>query len=166
MATFTLPFFGQLELNSLEEYYSTKIEFNETIIGLDLNFEDKNITLSKAKIIKKFINNILEFDLKNKTYIQNDYKDADGDTVKFYLEFHLEELDKQELAKIIDFNNVAIEPEQQLLNKLRLVRLGFYPNDDDIFAVFDYSFGKEITNQLVVVNINNKGKLYYLTMES
>lgn len=53
MTDFVLPYFGQLKLDSLEEYYSAKIEFNGAIIRLDLNFEDKMVALATMKAVKK-----------------------------------------------------------------------------------------------------------------
>ncbi len=104
--------------------------------------------------------------MTNKTYILNDYNDEDGDTVKFYLEHHLEEVGKDELSNLINFEDATIEPEKQLLKKLKLVRVGLYPESKDDFAVFDYSIGERITNYLVVINTDEKGQLDYMTMES
>ena len=116
--------------------------------------------------VKKIIDNITRLDKQNKVYIDNDFNDEDGDTVRFYLEHHLEEVDKEELSTLIDFDDKSTEPEKQLLDKLRLVRIGLYPDNDENFAVFDYSLGESFTNYLVVINLNIKGKLDYMTMES
>lgn len=166
MTDFTLPYFGQIKLNSLDEYYSTKMELNDATIELDLNFEDKTISLATMKSVKKIIDDIPRLDKQNKVYIENDFNDESGDTARFYLEHHLEEVSQQELSTLIDFDDKSTEPEKQLLAKLHLVRVGLYPDNDENFAVFDYSLGKSFTNYLVVVNLNKKGKLDYMTMES
>ncbi|RZK30141.1 MAG: DUF2004 domain-containing protein [Hymenobacter sp.] len=166
MKNFALPYFEQLQLDSLEKYYSTKIELNGTTVRLDLNFEDKTAALSTMKSVKKIIDDIPRLDKQNKVYIDNDFNDENGDTVRFYLEHHLEVADKQELSTLIDFNDKGTEPEKQLLAKLHLIRIGLYPNNDENFAVFDYSLGESFTNYLVVINLNIKGKLDYMTMES
>jgi hypothetical protein len=116
--------------------------------------------------VKNFIENVDKFDKLNKTYILNDYNDEDGDTVKFYLEHHLEEVGKDKLSTLINFDDTTTEPEQQLLTKLKLVRVGLYPHDEENFAIFDYSIGEEITNYLVVIYTNENGELDYMTMES
>ena len=118
------------------------------------------------KSIKKIINRIPALDQQNKVYIDNDFNDEDGDTVRFYLEHHLEVADKQELSTLIDFGGKNTETKKQLLAKLYLVRVGIYPDNDENFAVFDYSLGKSFTNYLVVCNLNKKGELDYMTMES
>lgn len=166
MEDYTLPHFGNLSLENLEEYYDVDIEFDGNQIQIDLNFENKTFDKPTMDKVKKFIENIDKFDKQNKTYILNDYNDEDGDTVKLYLEHHLEEVSKEELSNLIDFEDTTKEPEQQLLTKLTLVRVGLYPESEDNFAIFDYSIGQEITSYLVVINTDENGNLDYMTMES
>ena len=166
MAEYALPYFGNLPTENLEEYYDVDIELNGNEIQVDLNFENQTVDTLILDKVKNFIEKLEKFDKLNKTYILDDYNDEDGDTVKFYLEHHLEELDKEELTKLVNFNDTITEPEQQLLSKLKLVRVGLYPDNEDNFAIFDYSIGKDITNYLVVINTDENGQLDYMTMES
>jgi hypothetical protein len=82
------------------------------------------------------------------------------------LEHHLEEVEQDELSTLINFDDSTTEPEQQLLTKLELVRIGLYPDNEDGFAILDYSIGREITNYLVVINTDQNGQLDYMSMES
>lgn len=166
MANYTLPHFGQLDLTNLDEFYNVNMEFNGQEIQIDLNFENKSINTKSLDMAKTFIENITDFDKKNKKYIEQDYADEDSDTVKTYVEHHLEEIDKAELIGLVDFENKKMSPEQQLVKALRLVRLGLYPDSEDQFAIFDYSIGQELTQYLVVINTDQNGKLDYMTMES
>ena len=166
MKALVLPHFGPLDPDSLEEYYDVDIDFNGTSIQIDLNFENKTIEKNRLETVKSFIENIRIHDLNNKKYIDKDYNDEDGDTVKFYLEHHLEDLGKEELSTLIDLNSKSTEYEKQLLKKLHLVRVGLYPDSENQFAIFDYSIGQEITNYLVVINTDENGNLDYMTMES
>jgi hypothetical protein len=166
MAEYALPYFGNLPTENLEEYYDVDIELNGNEIQVDLNFEHQTVDTLILDKVKNFIEKLEKFDELNKTYILNDYNDEDGDTVKFYLEHHLEEVDKEELTKLVNFDDTITEPEQQLLSKLKLVRVGLYPDNEDNFAIFDYSIGKDITDQLVVINTDENGQLDYMTMES
>ena len=161
-----LPHFGKLPTENLEEYYDVDIDFKGNQIQIDLNFDSKTIDASTFEKIKKVIENIEKFDEQNKKYILQDYNDEEGDTVKFYLEHHLDEVEKEELSALINFDDTANEPEKQLLNKLKMVRVGLYPNDKDNFAIFDYSIGQEITNYLVVINTDENGALDFMSMES
>lgn len=166
MPLIQIPHFGRLDPSSLAEYYDVEIDFNQRRIQLDLNFDNKLVEPESWDKIKNFIENIRIYDLNNKAYINNDYNDEEGDTVKTYLQHHLEELGKEELSGLIDMNSKSTGHEKQLLKKLQLVRVGIYPDSEDQFAVFDYSLGREITNYLVVIATDHNGNLEYITMES
>jgi len=166
MSSYALPHFGELDLSNLDEYYDVEIEFNGKEVDLDLNFEKKTVDPARLDIIKKFLENLPEFDQKNKKYINEDFEGEDTDTVATYVEHHMEELDEEELGDIIDFENKAVEPERQFVNALHLVRVGFYPHGEDQFAIFDYSIGREITDYLIVIFTDENGDLEYMTMES
>lgn len=166
MAEYTLPHFGNLATENLEEYYVANIEFDEDEIEIDLNFENKTTDTITMHKVKNFIENIEKYNKLNHTYILNDHNDEDGDTVRSYLEYHLEEVEKEELSGLINFDDKTTKPELQLLKNLKLVRIGLYPDTEDNFAIFDYSIGVEITDHVVVVNTDENGQLYHMTMES
>lgn len=107
-----------------------------------------------------------DYDFKNKKYIEQDYKDEDADTVREYIDHHLDELGETEISELIDTSNKKISQGDQLVKKLHLVRMGLYPDSEDQFAIFDYSIGPEITQYLVVLFIDEFGNLDYITMES
>ncbi len=166
MATVTIPHFGPLDPTSLDEYYDTELEYNGIQLQIDLNFESNSLDAQRLETVKAFIDNIRIHDLNNKKYIDNDYNDKDGETVRFYLEHHLEELGENELATLIDQNSKSTEHQKQLKNKLHLVRVGIYPEGEDQFATFDYSIGVDITNDLIVIDTDENGNLVYITVES
>lgn len=166
MTNFSMPHFGQLNLESLQEYYSTEIEFNKTTVGIDLNFESKTIDLEAMMAAKTIIEKLSELDQQNKARIDRDYNDKDGDSARFYLDFHLEEIGEQELITLFGLSGETTELQKQLLDKIHLVRVGLYPDSEEIFAVFDYSLGREVTNYLIVVNLDKEGELDYITVES
>ncbi|MGU3375277.1 DUF2004 domain-containing protein [Chryseobacterium sp. M5A1_1a] len=166
MAEYTLPYFGRLSTDNIEEYYDVNIDFNGNEIQVELNFESDNTDATKLDQVKNYLENIETFNRLAKSYILEDYHNEEGDTVKFYLEHHLEEVEPEELSTLINFDDVTVEPEQQLLTKLELVRIGLYPDNEESFAILDYSIGEEITNYLVVINTDQNGQLDYMAMES
>ena len=163
---YTLPHFGELPLENLKDYYIEEIDFNGMDLSIDINFESPIADVETMDKIKSFLENIEQFDKLNKTYIRNDYNDDDADTVKFYIDNHLEDLGREHLSSLVNFDDTTIAPELQLLDQLHLIRVGLYPGEDDYFATFDYSIGEEITNYLVVINTDENGGLVYMTMES
>lgn len=166
MSNYSLPHFGQIDLANLEEYYDADMEFNGEAIELDLNFGKKTIDAARMDLVKRMIENLTDFDSKNKKYIDEDFADEHSDTVMTYIDHHLEEIDRDDLAGLIDFDNKSIDLEKQLINALRLVRVGFYPDSEDQFAIFDYSIGRNLTDHHVVIFTDENGELDYMTMES
>lgn len=166
MKEYTLQHFGTLSTKNLEEYYVVNIEFEGDEIEIDLNFEKKTIDIITMDKVKSFIQNIEKYDKLNKTSILTDYNNEDGDMVKSYLEHHLEKVQKDALSNLIIFDDNTTEPELQLLKNLKLVRVGIYPDNEDNFAIFDYSIGVEITNYVIVIYTDENGQLDYMTMES
>lgn len=166
MTKFSLPFLGQFDTSNLEEYYNIDIVYNGNEVQIDLNFASKNIDVARLEIVKHFIETISEFDKKNKEYIKDNYADENCDTVRAYVEYHLEDFDEDELAEFINFEDITISPEIQLINPLRLKRIGFYPESEENFAIFDYSLNPEITDELVVIFTKPNGEMNYMAMES
>lgn len=169
MTSFELPHFGQVDLALLEEYYSIEIDWKERFLRLDLNFLNKQITQEQAKIIKAFLDNIGNFEVQNKLIIDKDFLE-EGETAD-YINFYLDELDENELSNIIDDNDKQSSKSNQLLNKLKLIRVGLYPDGKygaNYYGVFDYSIDidGEPCNQLLVVKTNETGDLDHITWES
>ena len=165
---YKLPHFDEMEITQLDEYYSVEIEQNGQKIGIDLNFEEKEIETQLFDAVKTIIENIELEDSKNRTYITSDFNDENGDTVKEYLKFHIEEL-AEELSEIVNFEDKSNSSEKQLMEKLKLSRVGFYPDgkyDTESFVVFDYIVDRELSDQIIVVNIDKEGKLINLAWES
>jgi len=164
---YKLPHFEEIDLTQLDEFYEVAIEQGGLKIRIDLNFEEKEIEAQLFDRIKKIIENIESEDSKNRTFITSDFEDENGDIVKDYLEHHIEELG-EELSEIVNFEDESCSPEKQLLEKLKLGRIGFYPDGKygSEFVVYDYIVGREFSDQIVVVNIDKEGKLINLAWES
>ncbi len=167
MTEYTLPHFGKLQTENLDEYYCIDVELNGKKIQIDLNFENKSVDIVIFDKIKNFIENIENFDKQNQGYIKSDFNDENGDTVKEYITFHIEE--GEEFLEQIGISTDNTDKEHALLAKLHLTRVGLYPDDKhdtSCFAVFDYSINKDLTDQLVVVNTDENGNLDGLSWES
>ena len=165
MPVHNLPFFGEIDLAKLEEYYEVTIQLNSNEVELDLNFSVENIEAGHLNSLAALLSNLAAIDAGNKAFIEQDYNGA-GDTVRMYIDHHLDEIDDEELGNIIDLSNTDVDIKEQLVKALKLIRVGFYPGNEQDFAVFDYSIDPEFTQYLVVLFRNEKGEIHYITMES
>jgi hypothetical protein len=164
MTNYHLPYFEQLPADGLDEYYEAMAVLNGHEIVLDLHLDSRKLSPSGFEKTKHLLEHLADIDSQNKAYIRQDYEDeTEGHTVREYLQHHLEDIPQEELAKLIDLDNHNTSPLVQLLDKLKLVRLGLYPDSDE-FAICDYS--KDITNYLIVVYIDQNSNISQLTIES
>lgn len=167
---YDLPYFGQININELSDYQQTIINLEGENLRIDLNLKNKTINQNDIGVVKIFLQNIIKFDKQNLIFIEKDFNEKEGETSD-YIEFYLNELDDEELSNIIDIENIGVTRELQLLRKLKLVRIGIYPDREygvGYFGVFDYSIyiDGEPCNQLLVVNVTEKGDLDHITWES
>lgn len=151
--------FGQIDLSNPEEVYEASVTVGEQEIVLDLNFEGAEISQGLADRIEGFVAQLPAIARRNQEALRADLKS--GDTVIDYLNHHrklLEELSGEKTTGPLQ--------GETFLPALHLVRVGIYPENEDCFAVFDYTLGQELTDYLVVLLVREDGTLNYMTMES
>lgn len=161
-----IPYFPEIDFDDLDEYYDTSIPFENGTIDIDLNFDNDSVNESIIDKLNNFLNNLSTYHAQNLQTIQQDY--IDGDTVRDYLQFHLKLCSQEEINKLIDKENTEETIEERLIKAIRLIRVGLYPEQEegDYFAIFDYSFGEDFTNHLVVISLTENGTFDYITIES
>lgn len=163
MSKMDLTYFGEIEINSPKDSNEGKVSIDNRLIELDLNFYNG---VPKHDWVKEYEDYILNF-LQHKNNVEaafmSDYED--GEETKEYVDFHFEELDASEIDKVLEGTDTSKFKEERLLSALKLVRVGFYPGEEN-YAVWDYTIGRDITDMLVVVNTDNKGTIQYVTWES
>ncbi len=165
MPKFKVTHFGALDINNLEEYYEVAIQLADQSVSVDLNFDEDAVSESKLKVVNHFLEQVLQYDTAAKLAIQKDYAGG-GDAVKEYVEHHLEVLSADDLDTVLASSEASLSNENKILNALHLKRIGFYPDEENQFAVFDYTIDKELTDYLVVVNFKKDGKVDSIAMES
>ena len=164
MNIYKLPYFGEIDLDEPAEYYDVDIEFEGNTIQLDINTESESVGKHLMDIVKKFLESLTSYKVKAKAAILANFES--GGMVKEYIEHHLEIIDEDELEIILRNANHKLSKEQQLLSLIHFVRLGFYLDSEEAFAVMDYTIGRDITQYLVVTFFNNSGEITSITMES
>ncbi|NLR63075.1 DUF2004 domain-containing protein [Chitinophaga varians] len=164
---YSLPYFGEINLAQLEEYYQATTASG---VKLDLNFEHTSVDVRMADLIKSWLQDIEQLDNQNILAIQHDFATGEGET-RDYIRFYIEELENEEVAGIIGDAGSDEEKSTALLHKLRLKRVGFYPDGKygtADFAIFDYTIdinGKPC-DQLLVLKWKEPRQLAEITWES
>ncbi len=158
-----ITYFGEVEINSPQEYNEGQIVIDNRQIKLDLNFYDGVPEYDWVAEYENYIKDLEQHKADVEAAIRADYED--GGDVKEYVDFHLEELDASIIDKVLVGTDASKSKEERLLTALKLKRIGFYPGNEN-YAVWDYTIGREITNLLVVVNTDSTGKINYVTWEN
>lgn len=164
MNKYTSPFFGDINLDKVKEDYDAEFKYEDRTIELDINFENKAAAVVKDRLIEidAFLNKLKKQETEIKAFIALDFKN-EGVT-KEYIEHHAEELDAAELDTLVDRTNKEQPIEEQLLSKLYLHRVGFYP-DNNFSAILDFHITQEFSDEILVVVIENDSS-YDITWES
>lgn len=144
-----LPFFNELNSDSLTDYYEVNIDIKQNKIQLDINFNETIINADRLITLKGYLDAPQAIIDIAKKEIFNDYEN--GEDVKEFLTFHIEELDQSDLDSLLKHADKSLSLEQQILSVLKLRRIGFYPEDKDEFAVLDFTLNEEISQYLLVV---------------
>jgi hypothetical protein len=164
MAKYNITGFEELDLENLEEYYEGEGQLNGDTIAIDLHFEDLSVAEEKVKKVEHWVNNLSKLNDIGVAAIAEDFKS--GDTVREYIQHHLEELDEKNITTLLEKTNRQMPQEEQMLSALKLKGIIFSPQTEENFITLDYTLDEELTDYLVVVDITAEGHVNYITMES
>ncbi|MEO7444905.1 MAG: DUF2004 domain-containing protein [Ferruginibacter sp.] len=164
MSLHNISHFGYIDTQELQLLYLGEMELHNTTVQLDLNFENTSIDEDKFSLIQQFIENIRIHDLTNKKYILENYEDENEDAVIDYINHHIKTLPTDDLVTLTGAHSKSNEKPQLLMKKLKLARVGMYPQDK-AFAVFDYSLGTGLSEYVIAVNTDENGNLLSIFME-
>lgn len=160
-----LNYFGKIDLNNTLEYINVSSNINGNKISIDINFFEKKISKKTIEQTIHLLNNLSEIEKNAKKIILEDYKNQNE--VFGYIEHHLREFSENDLQSIGIIQTEKLEEKKlKFLNKIKLVRIGIYPEDSARMATFDYTIGRDLTQYLIVLRFDNEGKFVEILTES
>jgi len=160
---YTLPYFGEIAPDKLDNYYDAELSYKGREIDTDIMSESGAVDVSVLEKIAYWLSDIARLDTLGMGILRTDFDS--GSDVHEYIEIHQEELKKSDLKKLMKGSKGDTE-EEKLLAAIELRRIGFSPETPERFITLDYSFDPEITNYLLVLDLDPDGALRYMTMES
>ncbi len=158
-----LPFFNDLNLELVQNYYRIKIDYEVRRLQLDLNFENTSISEDNLNLVINILENLDKWIDKAKESINKEFQTESE--VDDYIDFHIEELLEGDFEILLKDADKSLSRKEQILSILKLKRIGFYPEAENYYAIFDF-VAEEKSNQVLVVNINKNGELDHITWES
>jgi len=122
----TLPYFGEIQIEPTMDY-ETIIEFDNEQFTADLNFYEDKVDKARIALTVKILNTLKDCKIRNETKLRSNFTEAG--VVKDFVGHQI-----STSSYSGDF-----EMTQQIFDSIKLIRVGFYPDDDDHYVVFDYS---------------------------
>ncbi len=162
-----IKYFENIDFKKLnDKYISKSIKLNNESVDIDLNFDNKNPNENQILILKSYFENLDKIIEQNSKKIKSEFESNEVNDVKEYIYHHLQEIPKDELSKIIDLDNKNKTDKLKLLEKLQLKRIGFFPQENSYYAIFDYTIGYNFTQYLISITTDKEGKIIDVKMES
>lgn len=158
-----IEYFDNIDFNNLENYYSTVVSVDSLKIEIDLNFEAQNIDRTGVDKLNSTLQDLKSLIAKTWNWIKADYDT--GVDVKEYISFHLDDFFADNPEEILQGTDISLNDDERFLQTLKLKRIGFYPSSHN-YLVFDYMTNEELSNYILVVNVNKNLELENITVES
>jgi hypothetical protein len=165
MAKLATRYFGEIDLDRLEEWYDTEIELHKNTVEISITVSTKvKVDTANIQAVDDFIDELKSDERHIRQIIYHDFKK--GGETKTYIDLQVDGLEKEDIADLIEGADKSLNDKEKLLSVLHLLRIIFYPEqEDNTFAVLDYTIDKELTDDLLVFVIN-KDNSSKITIES
>lgn len=159
-----ISLFGKIDPKDVEDYYSGIIKIGENEVEIDLNFESESINENLLSPVNEILPKLTSYADKAWNAISHDWDlGEESETARFYLQHHLEEFNDEEILELFGSSEVD---KQSFIKSLSLTRVGLYPEDEDMFAVFDIQLSPDLTDYLMSVSISKYGQVMDISFES
>jgi hypothetical protein len=166
MSKLTHPLFGDIDL-AAGDYWAAKSEHAGHPLKIDLNIEGGAVDAGDLERVMRLAGDLGTLDGVGRGALRADYDQGQHpEGVALYLTHHLDELDEVELAECFGTADRKVIDIVALLARLRLCRVGLYPNRPERGIVLHYSIGMDVTNYLLVVSFDATGDVVDVAMES
>lgn len=160
-------FYHPVDLFCPEPEYEGTINLRGEEVGLLLDLDEVSwVGADKINAVKKMSGKLVSMDEINRRHLLREYSSPEGKVVRYYLEYHLQNVWRPTLEKRINFYNSDIEPIDQLFNRLHLDMVSFTPDEkDDVFVKFYYGVDPWLCEFAIILTFNQRGELQDILMD-
>lgn len=159
-----LPYFGAIDIDELSDYYQADYNYEGKNISLDLNFDDTEISSRDLEDTVTALQSLPQ--LISTAFIELKKSFQTNGVVKQYINRHMSGLSAEQLDTLFTGTADDMNKEQKMLSRLKIVRIGFYPEDILDAITVDFSLGYDLTDTIIVMNFNSKMQLEDIGQES
>jgi hypothetical protein len=166
----THPTLGHLEFREFDNSLTadTTLMLGEIAVPLDIWFPKRRPpTAEEMAESGQRVSDLAKLDMDARKAIAEDLaRGEDGQTVHLYKTHHFEELDAATLAERFGVAELAQIDDARFVAGLQLRRVGLYPKEPDETFVCDYTVGADLTDYIIAVKVDNRGRVRSVDMES
>ena len=149
-----------------DTFWEAEITIDGRTVRVDLNIDDSAISLDLVAAALAALEDARGLANNARAAIRGlSPSDAEGSR-QLYFEHHRDELSAETLAKALGLDDVAKLSEDSLVAGMELQRIGVYPHRGDATFVVDFGLAGGVTNYLLVVKLDARGKPSGVDMES
>lgn len=159
-----LKYFPEIDLNQLEDYYSTEIEIDHSRIELELNFESEEPSEADIKRLNDCLNALETLIKRSWQSILEDYQK--GEEVAEFISFHLEDIPADDLEELLQGTDPKRSTEDRFLQTLRLEGIALYSDSPESYLVLDWMTDPDVSNYILVLSYNEDLELEEIGFES
>ena len=149
MATYELPYFGEITLSEDDYYEIVNIDINGSSVSITIDCMGGTPTKAQGTAIEQLLVNLPELDQQIRKEFIKEYRSDRESVVKDYVQIVEEMADVQ---------------GEELLTALELTNLNISLFATE-FAGFDYTL-PEVTDEILVVMVDEERKIIRFTIES
>ena len=149
MATYELPYFGEITLSEDDYYEIVNIDINGSSVSITIDCMGGTPTKAQGTAIEQLLVNLPELDQQIRKEFIKEYRSDKESVVKDYVQIVEEMADVQ---------------GEELLTALELTNLNISLFATE-FAGFDYTL-PEVTDEILVVMVDEERKIIRFTIES
>lgn len=154
--------------NGNDSFFENKqITINGTKYDVSLFICENVITERHSAIIEGMINNIILMYPKAKQALLE--QGHDNDTIKYFIDFHLNELPEYYpslLSDLFETNDKALISNANVIDKMQLRGFIIGKNEKNTYITLDFTLGRELSDELLVVEFDEKMNITRIAHES
>jgi hypothetical protein len=163
----SIPVLGKVNVEpAILGCWEFQLHYLNRPVRLDFTVPGEILSQKSVDMVASFVADLAAFDERARRAISSEQEQGGEYTVQEYIDHHLEQFTKPQLLQCLGTGDAATVSPALFLSKLRLHRIGLYPEDPEEPAIFDYTIDREMTDYLIVVRFNLQGKALAVDMES
>ena len=164
--TFETAMFGSLACAYSEGLFKTfTIQTQGREFSCDLNIFDNFVNDENYDLVLRFLEGMPVMYKKARAEINANYQT--NELMKFFIQFHLEELDKEYLLPYFEAKSMAEITPERFIEKLEMRTISIAPTKDgSCDCTLDFSIDPELSDELLVFRFDKNFEIYDISHES